>query len=94
MDVDLTTGWTALWAALSGAIPTLAVILGIAGSGIAAWGIAKYVMDKRKGSADPKKLGWMLALAALVIAPQVLFPVFLKIASLVVSFVVRIFKNF
>ncbi|MFD6093410.1 hypothetical protein ACFWGN_14930 [Oerskovia sp. NPDC060338] len=91
--VDFAAGWAKLWAALSGAVPGLAGILAVLGTAVAAYAVAKFIIAKRKGSGNPKELGWMLAISALIIIPNVVIPLVLKFASFIVNFVIGLFSG-
>lgn len=92
--IDLAAGWSTIWNALTGAVPNLQTILGVIAAFLAAVAVGKFIKDKRKSSGNPKELGWVLALAALVGLPNLIIPLALDIASWVVNFVIGILQAF
>ncbi|WP_277209187.1 hypothetical protein [Isoptericola croceus] len=92
--LKLDEGWNTLWSALTGAVPTLQSILAVLATALAVWAVISFINGKRNNRANPKQLGWLLALAALLALPNFIIPLLLRLLSFVLNFIIGLFGGF
>lgn len=83
LQTDFVGPWNTLWGALTGAVPNLALLLGIAGVALLVYALITHVNAKRSGQGgDNKKLAWAVVLGGALVAPGFIIPIILKIFGL------------
>lgn len=102
-NVNLRGSWTTFWTTISGALQGVSgvfTMLTIAGFAIIIISLFKFLYDKRKSQGaggiagqQAKPIWWALALGGLLIAPDVLVPLFLGIFDIVINLVINIGTN-
>jgi len=85
--VDLVGSWNTFWGTVSsvitGPVKTTIIIIGV---GLILFSVIKYIWDKRRGGgAKTSPMWWTLALGGILIAPDVLLPLFLSILQWVIN---------
>lgn len=95
--VNLAGGWDRFWSAIkdvvSGDIMNLLTIVGVI---LVIFAVAKYLFDKRRGGGAAQGLGvvfWTLMVGALLSAPQVIFPLALRLLDIVANLFLAIVRS-
>lgn len=97
--VDFTSGWNALWSAVSSTLGTgFTVGMSIFGVALIIMAVGKFAWDKRKGGGGLgggggglSPIGWALFIGTMLCAPSLIIPSILKIAEVVANFFIAIF---
>lgn len=89
---DSSGAWSGLWSRITAAsgMDKLTTLLTFIGVGMMVYAIATWMYSRRKGGATAGKLGWPLVAGAILMAPNVIFPVVLWIVDAAVNIVVSI----
>lgn len=97
--IDFAGAWSTLWTAVMKAanIGGIMTVLTIGGALIALIAIGKYLFQQRKSGGQGaghglSQIGWALPVALLLMAPNLLIPLVLKIVDVVVNVLVNIIK--
>lgn len=95
--VNLAGGWDTLWSAIQGIVSgPVTNILTVVGVILVIFAVSKYFFDKRRGSGVSQGLGivfWTLLVGALLTAPQVIFPIALRLLDIVANLVIAIVNS-
>lgn len=95
-DVDLAGAWDKLWSAISSEISGLLDILTIVGVALVVFSIITYFWQKRRGgnmSEGSSTIFWVMALGALLCAPQVLIPLFMTLLDQILNAAINIINR-
>lgn len=94
MNVNLASGWSTLWSAISGAIGTQVTgLLTIIGVIIVVLAVGKWIFDKRRGgrvTEGTDRILWALVAGALLAAPQVIIPIFLNVLDAIINAILAV----
>ncbi len=90
---NLSGNFSSAWSSITSAVPGLPQAMGTIGVLLMAWAITKYLWQRKQGSGgNTSMLGWTAALGALMTAPNVIIPWFLKIVDLAINAVYNLFQ--
>jgi len=87
-DVDLAGAWDKFWNAISGDLSGLLDVITIIGVALVIFSIISYFWRKRRGGnmmQDSNTVLWVMALGAILCAPQVIFPLVLKLFDQIIN---------
>lgn len=94
--VDLISGWEGLWGPIKAALGSgLTTALSVIGVAILVSALVTYAWQRRKGGGRGfGMLTWPLVIGAVCAAPEVLMPIFLKLAQWVADATVFLAASF
>lgn len=88
-DVDLAGAWDKFWSAISGDLSGILDIITVVGVALVIGSIIAYFWRKRRqgGSMmqDSNTVVWVMALGAILCAPQIIFPLMLKLFDQIIN---------
>jgi len=97
--IDFAGAWSKLWTAIMSAtgIAGIMTVLTIAGALIALFAIGKYLFQQRKSGGQGAghglgQIGWALPVALLLMAPNLLIPLALKVVDVIGNVIVNVVK--
>lgn len=85
MQSNLASTWATFWNKISGPLGGLVTLMSFIGIVLLVYGIAKYFLDRRRGGANTGQLMWAIGVGALLVTPQVIIPLLLRLADLLVN---------
>lgn len=92
--VNFAGGWDKLWSSIQGLISgDITNILTIIGVLMVVFAIGKYLFDKRRGGGATQGLAavmWVMGIGALLAAPQVVFPIALRILDTIINLIIGV----
>jgi hypothetical protein len=99
--INLSSGWTTFWEGISGSLGGLPTLMTAIGALLVVGAIGKWMWEKRRGGGGGGGGGggksegiiWALALGAMLAAPNLLIPIFLKTLDIVANGIVAVYNN-
>lgn len=94
-DIDFAGGWSDFWSAIkSGAGPGFTALLVVLGVAFAVVGAVLFVVSRvrKKGDGNGKVLG-LVGIGVVLLAPDVILPIFLTIFDWVANTAITLWKN-
>ena len=93
--VDLAGGWATVWGTFSATYGSLTTLLTVVGVLLVIFALAKWWWErKRGGGRGSKEVMVTLGLAIILLAPQGIIPVVLKIIDLILNFLINMAAKF
>lgn len=91
--VNLASGWSTVWTAVSGALGSkLTTLMTAIGVILVVLAILGWLWERRKGgmSGNHNKLLWTLLIGAILVAPNLLIPLLLNIADFIANAIINL----
>lgn len=85
MQSNLAGTWAAFWGKLTTPLAGIITILTFVGIALIVGGVLKYFWDRRRGGANTGQLLWAIGIGALLVTPNALLPILLRLADMIVN---------
>lgn len=94
--VDLVSGWNTLWGGISSNFSGLSKVLAVIGVAIIVFSLVSHFWQRRRGGAmgGAGNLAVPLIIGALFAGPEVVIPLFLKLAEFVINVIIGLVSSF
>lgn len=84
-NVDFVSEWNTIWGAVGSALGPINGLLSLVGAILVVAAVVKWVWEKRKGSANHGPLLHTIIIGAVLMAPNVVIPIFLTLIDAIVN---------
>ncbi len=92
--VDLNSGWDSVWGAFKAGAPGISTAMTVIGVVLVVFSILKWAWDRRRNQGgNHSNLLWTLVPGAVLVAPDLLFPLILTLLDWIINIAVQLINH-